>query len=383
VAIRTELSADKERGPGYGILKIEGFPAPQDPIDFSLMRNQGSEPYLGQNGLWQATETWLSAERIGDLSEGSGGSLLIPVGPTIVNAIVNQSTTVAYRLTLASGTTKDAGTLRIVRPLLGSGAAAPEEDAPPPPPPEPAPPPPAPAIEPAPPIEPPAEQPEITPPEPSPSRSRWPLIAAVLAIVLIAAGIFAAWYTCLIDGFGAPRCTATSSSSPDVPPEDKAAPPADETAAETEQQSQSEDETQTAVKFSCEGLDADDCFDVATEALEQQEALIARERFQDAAGLGSLEANNALARMYDPATWSRETSPVGKPDWETAVYWYERSARQGNLDGRLGAGRLLCEQGSLAFETKQGLQYLKEALEQDDDGTTRELIKACESKVGG
>lgn len=375
MAIRTELSADKERGPGYGILKIEGFSSAEDPVDFSLMRNQGSEPYLGQTGLWQATETWHSAETI----EATGGSLLIPVGPTIVNAIVNQSTTVAYRLTLASGTAKDAGTLRIVRPLLGSGAAAPEEHVPPP---EPAPPPPPPIIEPAPPappIEPPAEQqveePEITSPEPPPSRSRWPLIVAVLAIVLIAGGTFAAWYTCLIAGFGAPRCPATSTASPEVPPDD-------ETAAGTEPQPP-ENEAQTDVKFSCEGLDADDCFDVATTALEQREALIARERFQYAAEIGSLEANNALARMYDPATWARETSPVGKPDWETAVYWYERSARQGNLDGRLGAGRLLCEKGSLAFETKQGLQYLKEALEQDDEGSTRDLIKACESKVGG
>jgi hypothetical protein len=56
--IRADLSADRERGPGNGRLRVLGFAAGDDALELSLMRNQGTAPYLGNGGVWQATEEW-------------------------------------------------------------------------------------------------------------------------------------------------------------------------------------------------------------------------------------------------------------------------------------------------------------------------------------
>ena len=47
MAIRPELSADRERGPGYGRLRVSGWRS-TDPIRFALQRNRASEPFLGK-----------------------------------------------------------------------------------------------------------------------------------------------------------------------------------------------------------------------------------------------------------------------------------------------------------------------------------------------
>jgi TPR repeat protein len=65
--------------------------------------------------------------------------------------------------------------------------------------------------------------------------------------------------------------------------------------------------------------------------------------------------------MYDPETWSAEASPVAAASWETAVYWYEKAARQGDGTGQLHAGKLLCQNASTEFEKTQGRDYLDQA----------------------
>jgi TPR repeat protein len=65
--------------------------------------------------------------------------------------------------------------------------------------------------------------------------------------------------------------------------------------------------------------------------------------------------------MYDPATWSAETSPVAAASWETAVYWYEKAARQGDGAAQLQAGKLLCQNAPTEFEKTQGRSYLDQA----------------------
>jgi TPR repeat protein len=357
VAIRADLSADRERGAGYGQLRISGLGEAAGPIDFSLMRNQGTQPYLGKGRMWQASEAWHAA----DEARAEGDAVVIPVGPDIVDAIVGQPANVAYRLTVTTGARKHMATLTVHRPLLGSGAAAPddtalleqqqreeearrareEEDA----------------------VRRAAEEEEarraalaaeeearrreespvdLAPQDPEPpqtkTRRRWPVIAVLLALLALIGGGASAWFGCWIEGFGPPACAAEPSA--DI----AAAEPAGE------------------AELSCAGLtDGNACFQVAQKALEQKQLEPARQLFQQAADMGSVEANVAVARMYDPETWSAETSPVAAASWETAVYWYEKAARQGNGTGQLHAGKLLCQNALSAFEKTQGRSYLDQA----------------------
>ena len=365
MTIKCELSADRERGAGHGLLRVTGLAdGSSGPIDFLLMRNQGTAPYLGRGGIWQATEAWHAATEVSQES----GTLVFALTPEFIDPIVAQPTTVAYRLSIAAGASKEAGTLKVHRPLLGSAAAAPEA-----PPPEPAPPPPPPL-----PDEPPAIVEALPPPvvvEPE-QRSRLPLIAALLALLAIGAGGFAAWYGCLIEGFGAPRCTAPATAaqpaaeqSPQQPP---AQPPADTGSSAPPPPAEE--------ALNCAGLDAAGCIARAQSALAQKQLEPARQMFQQAAELGAVEANIALARMYDPANWSKDASPVAEANWETAVYWYEKAARQGNADAQLAAGRLLCEKALTEFERNQGVTYLRQAV-QAGDASAKPLLHACEAKT--
>lgn len=359
MAIRADLSGDSDRGAGCGRLRIGGLRAAGS-FEFSLMRNQGTEPYLGRGGVWQATEVYhptAEIERVGD-------AIVVLVGPDIVDAIVGQPAANAYLLTVATDTGREQGTLKVDRSILGSAAERPageqpvsaaEEDA--------------------------ARQraeeearrqqeeqarrkqaeeepsrkealPQTMPPTPR-RYARW--IAAVVALLaLVAAEV---WYTCLIPGFGAPGCRGV----PEVP--------AETVAGEAKGR-----------PASCAGLDAAGCLAIARAALARHDLEAARQLFQTAARLGSVEADNALARMYDPAVWSADSSPNAHPDWETAVYWYETAARAGDLAGTLGAGRLLCGHAATDFERKRGLAYLQDAAAAGS-AEAKSLVAGCEAMV--
>jgi len=365
VPIRADLSADKERGPGHGRLRVSGFDPKGEAVELSLMRNQGTTPYLGNGGVWQATEEWHPAVDV----ERAGTELVIRVGPEIVDPIVTQPTTVAYRLTVAAGVARDVGTLTVTRPLLGSGAAhedggsdlAAEEAAraaaaaaaeeaerkkvvvPEPPPPI-----------------------AVYPPEPVPVRpKKWPIVV-VLALLALLSGVGGAWYSCIFPGMGAARCSGLEPK------------PEPETPATTVPEAKPE--TPAVATTSCAGLDAAACLAKGDAALGAGELEPARQLFQEAAGLGSVEANLRMARMYDPETWSAKTSPVAEADWETAVYWYEAAAKQNDVAGKAGAGRLLCQNAGTGFERKRALEYLKAAAVGGDE-KAKAMIAECEAKV--
>lgn len=349
MAIIPDLSQDKERGPGYGRLRIRGLRV-SGPFDFALMRNRGAEPYLGHGATWQATEVWHAATAF----EQVGNDVVIAVGPEIVDPIVNQPASgVAYLLVVATGTGQERGTLVVVRPLLSSDAAARESVRTPAP--APPVPPPPPRVE-RPPVDvvpPPLEPLKGGLPPPAP-RWRAPVLAAAAALAVLGAGA-GAWYGCLLPGFGAAGCSAGPAEPPPEAPR----------------------EAKPGGGRSCEGLDAPACLEVARAALAAGDLEAARQLFQQAGQLGSVEANNAVARMYDPVSWSAETSPISQADWETAVYWYETAARKDDLAGKLGAGRLLCDNATTDFERKRGLAYLRAAAGSAD---AQALISACEAK---
>ena len=382
--IRAELSADKEQGPGYGLIRITGLAAATGPIDFSLRRSQAKEPFLAPDGHWQATEALHSVEP----TALEGNELVVAVGPAIVDAIVSQGSIVRYLLTVTNGVTKDATTLK-VQSLLGSGAAADDQaererlqreqeererqereaerlqqeeaerarqaeaerlrreqaDA---------------TVL--------AAQRQAAEPvvpvmaaETEPPRRRWLLALIPALIVLSAAGVAGSWYACLIPipGFVPARCAAESAAVTAQPPAEAPAPVASPT--------------------SCAGLGVDDCIRLAETALVEKRLEPARQLFQQGAQMGSATAAVALARMYDPETWAAAASPVAAADWETAVYWYETAARSGDGTGLLGAGRLLCREAKSDIERRQGLKYLREA-ETKGSGEARALIQACEAK---
>lgn len=382
MAIRAELGADKDRGPGFGLLRIAGLGAAGGTVDLSLKCNQVTAPFLGAGGRWQATEAWHSVTAM----TAEGDDLLIPVGPEIVDAIVAQPSRVAYYLTVATGVQKQGATLTVHR-LLGSGAAADDqaererlqreaeerarqereaerlrqeeaerarldeaerlrreqEEA---------------TVL--------AAQRQATEPlapvlEPEPQRRRWMLALIPAVLVLSVAAVAGSWYACLIPipGLVPARCTA-------------------ESAAETAQPS-AEAPAPVVSPTSCAGLNVDDCIRLAEAALSEKRLEPARQLFQQAVQLGGAQAAVALGRMYDPETWSAAASPAPAADWETAVYWYETAARAGDGAGLLGAGRLLCREAKSDIERRQGLKYLREA-ETKGAAEAKSLIPACEAK---
>lgn len=355
MAIRPELSADRARGPGYGRLRISGWRS-ADPIRLALRRNQASEPFLGPGKVWQASEAWHPVSA----SEQIGDDIVVAVGPEIVDPIVNQPTSVAYLLIVADDTRRDQGAIKLLRPLLGSDAAVTQRAEPPL---QAPPPPPTPPIMAAPEPEPlsiatpsvPIDTSATTAAEPAvPHRRSMPLLAALAALAVLG-GAAAAWHACLIPGIGPAGCATDTPAQ--VPPADAHA----------------------AVR-SCDGLDGAACFEVARKALAAGELEPARQLFQQAGELGSLEAETAVARMYDPATWSAASSPAAKADWETAVYWYETAARKDDVAGKLGAGRLLCENAPTDFERKRGLEYLRAAAAAGS-AEAKPLVDACAAKA--
>ena len=352
--IRAEVSADRDRGPGHALLRLSGLRA-TPPFDLAVERSQGTTPYLGAGGVWQATEAWHPVRE----AAPAGDTLVVALGPDLVDPLVQQGVTVTFRVWVATDTAKECGTLKVQRPLLGSRAAAPHPTA------VAAPAPPAPAVEPPPAPEAPAPEPPPPAAEPSPDvlapvgppparRGLW-IAAAVILLALAGAGA-AAWYACWVPGFGAPGCNAAPMQ-----------PAGGNTAT-------------SAGTRSCTGLDGAQCLEVAQAALAARDVEAARQLFQQASQLGSVEANNAMARMYDPKTWQADTSPVPQADWETAVYWYETAARQNDPAGRLGAGRLLCAYATTSFERQRGLEYLQTAATSGSD-EAKTLVAECETKV--
>ncbi|QXP87510.1 tetratricopeptide repeat protein [Methylococcus capsulatus] len=446
ITIRCELVNDPGRGPGHGLIRIGGLEQTAGRLEFCLERNQGSAPFLGPDGTWQAQEFWhgvgseagsdsavagthpqpfsqgekgadpssfstvreMAAEARSSHPFPSGtkppGAVLveqsspegfragwpenekwpegpdegekphgadtpsmgkgtlqsiprqIPVGPEIVDPIVSQPPSVVFRLTLSADGARYPCVLRIQRPLLGSGAyfeakPAPAPQAEPESVPEP-----VPVPEPE-PIPAPAPSPEpVPPPVPRPSRGLW--LGFALLLALAGAGAWA-WWDCRIPALPGPQCqTATP---------------------KTEQNAEAQP---VSPPQHCTGLSTEDCLAAAQKSLAARQPDAARQLFQEAAELGAPKAYIELGRMYDPDTWSAETSPAANADWETAAYWYDEAARTGDRDGRLGAGRLYCRNTQDPAFLSHALELLRKAVaEAPGDAAAEAVLKECEEKA--
>lgn len=318
--MRADIVTHPRFGPGHGLIRLpEGTAAP---TAAAVQRNQGPDMWLGPDG-WQGSEhrfpvaaASMTAAAMTDggtpvLLDADGGRPALGVGPAVVEPLLAaRAGSAAFALHLFDGEARTTRALS-VRDLLGSNARRAAAAAPVEPKPEPA------AVEePAP--EPAAEKVEITvdpvakEPPPRAAGPNVGLIAAGVAL-LLAAGGGAAWF--LTRGGDAPPAVVQAPAKPvDVRKEVAeylATTPAPEAAA-----------AKAGAMAAAGRLDG---------------AMLV---YRYAAEKGNGPAALALARMYDPATFTPQTSPLPAPNAETARTWYQAAAATGDAEAAKRAAAL-------------------------------------------
>ncbi|MFD2265036.1 tetratricopeptide repeat protein [Lacibacterium aquatile] len=87
--------------------------------------------------------------------------------------------------------------------------------------------------------------------------------------------------------------------------------------------------------------------------------------FRAAAEKGDAKASVAVGNFYDPASWSKETSPLPAPNAEQAVDWYKRAADAGDAEAQYRLGLLLKSGKTEATNgPEQAVSWLKKAADQ-------------------
>jgi hypothetical protein len=318
--LRADISSHPRLGPGHGRIRLPPGSTLDGVYGLAIRRNQGSHTWLGPAG-WQTAEHAFALEPGGvfDLdgaADGDTGAPVLAVGPVIVDPLLEaQAGGAAFALLLTGSGSPSAATLAMgtlaVRGLLGSAARGTTRPQPPPPPPPPPAPPPPPVVEDA------APPPEPVaglmagdrPGTPAAPPRRWPagLVAAMAVVVLAIAGGTAWWFM-----------------RPDAPP--AAAPVAASVPAQ---------DVRTIVLVFLEGSPTPEAARVKGDELAGRGQLDgALLLYRNAADRGDGAAAFALARMYDPATFSPKTSPLPAANAGTARRWYETAAATGHAEAR-------------------------------------------------
>jgi hypothetical protein len=338
MAIRIDLTVDPARGPGYGLLKIIGLPPETGALDFWVERNQGAETFLGTGGQW-TTQTVLHS--VGAPSDEGGGKVL-RLGPEIVDPIATLPPNCLVLMGVEAAGVKEQGRVT-VRGLLASSAAGARvesgvrtvrqsEPDPVVVDPEPDPEPMRPLR-----AEPLDQQPPFVPLTPIVSdptdlvdrpRRTSPgvvILGTVLVLILVAGG----WYFAGLPPFGK---GAEAPATPVATAPEPAAPVAVNGPI---------DSREALSRYIATNPSAEAATAKAVELGGQGHLDFAMLVHQYAARLGSADSAIALGHMYDPDTWSKSTSPMDKPDAETAAYWYEPAAKAGNVEAERRLGKIL------------------------------------------
>ncbi len=93
-----------------------------------------------------------------------------------------------------------------------------------------------------------------------------------------------------------------------------------------------------------------------------------------AAGKGDAQAAAALGRMYDPATYSAQTSPLPAPNPAEAARWYRAAAESGDAEAQYRYGMLLRSGRTEEPNGPEiGVQWLQRAAEQGHEGARKAL----------
>lgn len=362
--LRIDLVYDAERGPGHAIARITGQQAQPERIEMSVLRNS-DQFYLRSDGSWSSSESWLPLPE----AAMEGTTLSVRFGPHIVDSIYGAPQHIRFQHMLRLDGMVEPAHVKRAADVRTSGAAG-SGRLPDPPPVAPTPPAAAPLVEPPPPPMPAPEPQPVAPPPlpptpmpPAPGGSRMPLLigGAVALVAVIAAAI---WYFTRSPEAAAPEPVAATPVTPAAP---VAAPP---TAGEPESLADIN-------KFLSENPPPDDIYRMGKGLLEKGKPDLAMLLFQNAARGGQKDALLSLARMYDPESWSPQTSPLPAADAETAAYWYEPAAKAGDVFAQRRLGKLLVDLNLSPTQREQGIDWLKKAKEAGDTeaGSILETVK--------
>lgn len=340
MALKIELGPDKERGPGFGILRIDGLLAVAGGLQVSIQSNQGGGRFLDGLGSWQSQEVWHDLPASG----GEGGQS-IGLGPDLVDPIAGLPSNVMLRMQVRSGGKSDAGRV-VVKDLLhsvASGARPPGDGGtvahvvPP--------------VAEAAPVEvaPLSHVDRLVPPPaslaPEPKTKRGLKIAQAFFFASFGA-LLAVAILCYFAVRNYDR------------PKSETAPPAPVAAAPVSGDLASREDV---AKFLQTNPSPEAAVAAARRLAEGGKLDLAMLIYQFAARAGSTDATLALARMYDPATWSQATSPMERADAETAAYWYEPAAQAGNTEAQRRLGKILIDLNQSGFERDKGKDWLGRA----------------------
>jgi len=351
MALKITLAQDKDKGPGYGRLTISGLSSVND-LTLRFESNQINQEHLQLNGQWGTSPA--SHDCI--LLERNADYVVIGLEPSTIDAFLKNARA-TYRVIISYDGKEKVSPFRIPNNLLGSGAIqkekpvveVPETNAPAPPPP----------------IDLPLEdtiqnrEPEdaiesTDQDQPDTEKKKGSARSILLILLFLSAiGFGAGWYMCLIPGLPpGPTCKTTEDIEKKTADEDTE----ESTAAETSEESE-ETSTETVQNFYEEAL-----------ALQKTGALIeAKAKFQKAATEEKhVEAMKRIAEMYDPTFWSKETSPIAEPNWETANWWWEMAGNTGDVDAQRHSGYNMAKYSSFKVEKDKGLSILKEMADQGD-----------------
>lgn len=189
----------------------------------------------------------------------------------------------------------------------------------------------------------------IVPPLPPPREPRWPLLAAVAVLVLLLAGGLG-WYFLLRTDTAGTAPPSADAGAPVTLDEARRVLAGDPPPAEALTRAQAH-----AAKGELEG---------------------AFLLYRYAAEKGDVTAAVALAAMYDPATYSAQTSPLPAPNPTEAARWYEPAAQAGQAEAQYRLGMLL-KSGATPDEAgpEKGVVWLRKAADQGYAQAQEELKK--------
>lgn len=335
--------------PGQAGLRIVGLGGTAPDGGQMRLTRINSKTALGADGGWHAEEQWLPLPEL----VGEGNALIGRVGPAVVDALalLGPSDVVGMAVRL-DGRTEE-GRIKTDKlfgsHLMGHAQPAPAPVEPPAPPPEPTAPVPQPDSSVLPPI-------HSTPPG---GNSKLPLIAAAAVAALLVVGGAAAYFMGLFGGTKEPQ------QEPQVTQQQQAAVPP---------QSGEINTREDLARFIQATPEADKAYQTARGLADKGKLDFAMLLFQHAARGGSADASVAVARMYDPESWTAQSSPMPQADAETAAYWYEPAAQGGNVEAQRQLGKIMAELSPSGFQHDKGREWLQKAATAGD-AKAKELLE--------
>ncbi|MGD0106625.1 MAG: hypothetical protein ABSC06_21685 [Rhodopila sp.] len=361
--MRAEVSQPPTLAPGFALVTI----TEADSLDPATLQFSVENPPRGfmQEHIetpWGTTHAWLSPAAATSVADG----LELTLGP---DRTWFMRPNVTYVMRLRDAAKPSPLTLRIAWKGIRMPSQAPGRLADPAPkpagddtakPPEP----PAEAIRAPPPVVPEPPTVKAPPVVARQGRNRLALVGVVAVLLLLAAGVLAWLYL-------------NRTPSPVTPTPPVVAPPPQTPPPQT---SPTVLGAASARAFLQTGQGAPETYGEAQRYLKDgspdalQGALVLLGRAADA---GSGPAQTALGRMYDPDTFSPQTSAMKAPDPEKALLWYQRAAKSNDPEGLYRLGRLLLSGRAAApgLGPEQGAASLQRAADLGNKDAQAEIDK--------